>query len=148
MLWLCHDLIELPSLQSVTIGWNCFQFASFISFISYCCLLSSFTDLPLLRHLTLHETALLGRCDYTVRCIGAEKDSSCCSLEMADLPSLRHIIGKGGLQFVHCTVVKLKSDDYGWGSSLDICDSVDIDLPASFGSVHTLIAESEGHEST
>ena len=106
------------------------------------------TDLPLLRHLTLHETALFGRCDDTVRYIGAEKDSSCCSLEMTDLPSLRHISGKGGLQFVHCTVVRLKSDDYGWVSSLDICDSVEIGLPASFGNVHTLIAESESHEST
>ena len=67
---------------------------------------------------------------------------------MTELPSLRHISGKGGLQFVNCTVVKLKSDDYGWVSSLDICDSVDIDLPASFGSVHTLYAESKSYEST
>ena len=67
------------------------------------------TDLPSLRDLTLHEAGLLGRCDYTVRYIGAEKDSSCCSLEMTDLPSLRHISGKGGLQFINCSVVKLKS---------------------------------------
>ena len=71
------------------------------------------TDLPSLTDLTLHETTFLGRFDNAVRYIGAEKDTSCCSLEMADLPSLRHISGKGGLQFVNCTVVKLKSDDYG-----------------------------------
>ena len=71
------------------------------------------TDLPSFTDLTLHEVGLPGRYDYSVRCIGAEKDSSCCSLEMADLPSLRHISGKGGLQFVNCTVVKLKSVDYG-----------------------------------
>ena len=71
------------------------------------------TDLPSLTDLTLHEVALLGRCDYTVRYIGAEKDSSCCSLEMTDLPSLRHISGKGRLQFLSCSVVKLKSVDYG-----------------------------------
>ena len=75
--------------------------------------LFSFTDLPSLSDLTLHDVALLGCFDDTVRCIGAEKDTSCCSLEMAELPSLRHISGKGGLQFVNCTVVKLKSDDYG-----------------------------------
>ena len=67
---------------------------------------------------------------------------------MADLPSLRHISGKGGMQFVNCTVVKLKSVDYGWVSSLGICDSIEIDLPNSFGNVHTLIAESESYEST
>ena len=71
------------------------------------------TDLPSFTDFTLHEAGLLGRYDYTVRYIGAEKDSSCCSLEMADLPSLHHISGKGGLQFVNCTVVKLKSVDYG-----------------------------------
>ena len=68
------------------------------------------TDLPSLTDFTLHEAGFLGRCDDTVRYIGAEKDSSCCSLEMADLPSLRYISGKGGLQFLNCTVVKLKSD--------------------------------------
>ena len=71
------------------------------------------TDLPSLRDLTLHEAGLLGRCDDTVRYIGVEKESSCCSLEMTDLPSLRHISGKGRLQFLNCTVVKLKSVDYG-----------------------------------
>ena len=71
------------------------------------------TDLPSLRDLTLHEAGLHGRCDDTVRYIGAEKDSSCCSLEMTDLPSLRHISGKGRLQFLSCSVVKLKSVDYG-----------------------------------
>ncbi|KAM7453991.1 hypothetical protein BLSTO_05257 [Blastocystis sp. subtype 1] len=50
---------------------------------------------------------------------------------MTDLPSLHHISGKGGLQFLSCSVVKLKN----------ICDSVDNDLPNSFGNVHTLIAE-------
>ena len=70
------------------------------------------TDLPSLTDLTLHDVGLLGRCDDTVPFIGAEKESSCCSLEMTDLPSLRHISGKGGLQFVNCTVVKLKSDNY------------------------------------
>ena len=70
------------------------------------------TDLPSLTDLTLHEVALLGCFDNTVQCIGAE-DSSCCSLEMTELPSLRHISGKGGMQFVNCTVVKLKSVDYG-----------------------------------
>ena len=71
------------------------------------------TDLPSLTDLTLHEVALLGCFDNTVQCIGAEKDSSCCSLEMTELPSLRHISGKGGMQFINCTVVKLKSVDYG-----------------------------------
>ena len=71
------------------------------------------TDLPSLTDLTLHEATFSGRYDYSVQCIGAEKDSSCCSLEMTDLPSLRHISGKGELQFVNCSVVKLKSDDYG-----------------------------------
>ena len=71
------------------------------------------TDLPSLSDLTLHDVALLGCFDETVPFIGAEKDSSCCSLEMTDLPSLRHISEKGRLQFVNCTVVKLKSVDYG-----------------------------------
>ena len=70
------------------------------------------TDLPSFTDLTLHEVGLPGRYDYSVRCIGAEKDSSCCSLEMTDLPSLRHISGKGRLQFLNCSVVKLKSDVY------------------------------------
>ncbi|KAM7454216.1 hypothetical protein BLSTO_05030 [Blastocystis sp. subtype 1] len=50
---------------------------------------------------------------------------------MTDLPSLRHLHGKGSMQFAACSVVTLKN----------VCEDIEIDLPASFGNVHTLITE-------
>ena len=133
----------MPSLQRVSIGCYCFPNVTSISFIRSSSLPFSLSDLPSLTDLNLHSLAFFGQYDSTLPYLGADKKYSCCSLEMTDLPSLHHIHGGGELQFVNCTVVKLKSDRSWSISSLDICDSIEIDLPASFGNVHTLIAESE-----
>ena len=79
---------------------------------------------------------------------GANKESLCCSLTMTDLPSLRHLHGKGSMQFAACSVVTLKSVHWLIDWWADVCEDIEIDLPASFGNVHTLITESESHEST
>ena len=142
------DWIDLPSLQTVSLGYQAFLGASSISFISECFPFISLPDLPSLTDLFLHHSSLRGLEDETVLLSGANKKSLCCSLTMTDLPSLRHLHGKGSMQFAACSVVTLKSVHWLIDWWVDVCEDIEIDLSASFGNVHTLIAESESHEST
>ena len=142
------DWIDLPSLQTVSLGYQAFLGASSISFISECLSFISLPDLPSLTDLFLHQSSLCGLEDATVLYSGADKKSLFCSLTMIDLPSLRHLHGKGSMQFACCSVVTLKSAHWLIDWWVDVCEDIEIDLPASFGNVHTLHAESEGYEST
>ena len=142
------DWVDLPSLQTVSLGFQAFLEASSISFISECLPFISLPDLPSLTDLLLHDSSLRGLEDETVLLSGANKKSLCCSLTMTDLPSLRHLHGKGSMQFAACSVVTLKSVHRLIDWWADVCEDVEIDLSASFGNVHTLHAESEGYEST
>ena len=141
------DWIDLPSLQTVSLGYQAFLEASSISFISECLPFISLPDLPSLTDLLLHDSSLRGLEDATVLYSGANKKSLCCSLTMTDLPSLRHLHGKGSMQFAACSVVTLKSVHWLIEWWADVCEDIEIDLSASFGNVHTLHADSESHES-
>ena len=99
----------MPSLQTVSLGFQAFARASSISFISECFPFISLPDLPSLTDLFLHHSSLRGLEDETVMYVGANKEFSCCSLTMIDLPSLRHLHGKGSMQFASCCIVTLKS---------------------------------------
>ena len=134
--------IDLPSLKSLTVGSHGFSNVSSSSLTSTIITPYSPVDLPSLSSISLGFGAFSGPPCHGVLFPGADKQLSLCSLRMIDLPSLHDLNGTGRYQFANCTTVELKSGREENKSQIDIPEDVIIDLPAAFGNVHTLAAES------